>query len=109
MLTKSRTNFCHLHLFSFKDLPNGKREFLGSVFVTFGSKSDANDFFKDQRLNRLTFKGRKLKAKWQRDFLNDRAEFNDELDEAALDRTIYVSGFDKLVVAVNHANCLQSA
>jgi len=72
-----------------------KREFMGSVFVTFGSRQDAEEFFQD-RHRHLIFRGRKLQAKWQRDFLQSRAEFNDEFDEEAIEKTVYVSGFDKL-------------
>ena len=73
---------------------------MGSVFVTFGSRQDAEEFFQD-RHRHLIFRGRKLQAKWQRDFLQSRAEFNDEFDEEAIEKTVYVSGFDKLVRPLN--------
>ena len=73
---------------------------MGSVFLTFGSRQDAEEFFRN-RHRHLIFKGRKLQAKWQRDFFRSRAEFNDDLDEEAIEKTVYISGFDKLVRSLN--------
>jgi len=70
------------------------RQFMGSVFVTFATRQDAEEFYGNWR-HRLIFKDRKLKTKWQRDYLNAKAVFNDEFDENTVLRTIYVSGFDK--------------
>jgi len=70
------------------------RQFMGSVFVTFGTRQDAEDFYTNWR-HKLIFKERKLQAKWQRDFYNSRAVFNDEFDETTILKTLYVSGFDK--------------
>ena len=74
---------------------------MGSVFVTFASRSDAEEVLRN-RHHQLIFKGKKLKAKWQREFNQDKAEFNDEFDADNIERTIYVSGFDKLVRLLNH-------
>jgi len=70
------------------------RQFMGSVFVTFGTRQDAEDFYTNWR-HKLIFKERKLQAKWQRDFYNSRAVYNDEFDETTILKTLYVSGFDK--------------
>jgi hypothetical protein len=70
------------------------RQFMGSVFVTFGTRQAAEDFYTNWR-HKLIFKERKLQTKWQRDFYNSRAVFNDEFDESTILKTLYVSGFDK--------------
>ena len=67
---------------------------MGSVFVTFGTRQAAEDFYTNWR-HKLIFKERKLQTKWQRDFYNSRAVFNDEFDESTILKTLYVSGFDK--------------
>jgi len=77
-----------------KEEPQRNRQFMGSVFVTFGTRQDAEDFYTNWR-HKLIFMERKLKAKWQRDFFNARAVFNDEFDETTVSKTLYVSGFDK--------------
>jgi len=77
-----------------KEEPHRNRQFIGSVFVTFATRQDAEDFYTNWR-QKLIFKGRKLQAKWQRDFLNARADFNDAFDKTTVLKTLYVSGFDK--------------
>ena len=77
---------------------------MGSVFVTFATRQDAEDFYTNWR-QKLIFKGRKLQAKWQRDFLNARADFNDAFDKTTVLKTLYVSGFDKKVSTVQPLNC----
>ena len=48
-----------------------KREFIGSVFVTFGTLQDAENFFELRR--ELVFKdGRKLSIKWRKDYDENR-------------------------------------
>ena len=48
-----------------------KREFIGSVFVTFGTLQDAENFFELRR--ELVFKdGRKLSIKWKREYDENR-------------------------------------
>ena len=74
---------------------------MGSVFVTFGTRQDAEDFYTNWR-HKLIFMERKLKAKWQRDFFNARAVFNDEFDETTVSKTLYVSGFDKKASTYDH-------
>jgi len=70
------------------------RQFMGSVFVTFAKRQDAEDFYTNWR-HKLIFKERKLQAKWQRDFFNAKAVFNDAFDKTTVLKTLYVSGFDK--------------
>ena len=69
---------------------------MGSVFVTFATRRDAEDFYQNRRQS-LSFKDRKLGTKWQKDFFNAKAVFNDEFDENAVLRTVLVSGFDNKV------------
>jgi len=72
-----------------------KREFIGSVFVTFGTLQDAENFFELRR--ELVFKdGRKLSIKWKREYDENRIEFNDEFIEESIEKTVFVQGFDKL-------------
>lgn len=77
---------------------------MGSVFVTFATCRDAEDFYRD-RHHRLIFRDRKLKAKWQREFFRERAEFNDDFDKETIETTIYVSGFDKIVRQIVNQAC----
>ena len=69
---------------------------MGSLFLTFATRQDAEDFYKNRRYS-LSFKDRKLQAKWQKDFFNAKTVFNDEYDESIVLRTVYVSGFDNKV------------
>jgi len=70
-----------------------QRHFMGSLFLTFATRQDAEDFYKNRRQS-LSFKDRKLQTKWQKDFFNAKTVFNDEYDETTVLRTVYVSGFD---------------
>ena len=71
-----------------------KREFLGSIFLTFATRQDAQNFYENRQS--LVFSDqRKLKVKWQKDFLNDKTLFNDVFDKDIINRTLYISGFDK--------------
>ena len=69
---------------------------MGSLFLTFATRQDAEDFYKNRRQS-LSFKDRKLQTKWQKDFFNAKTVFNDEYDETTVLRTVYVSGFDNKV------------
>ena len=69
---------------------------MGSLFLTFATRQDAEDFYKNRRQS-LSFKDRKLQTKWQKDFFNAKTVFNDEYDETIVLRTVYVSGFDNKV------------
>lgn len=69
---------------------------MGSLFLTFATCQDAEDFYKNRRQS-LSFKDRKLQTKWQKDFFNAKTVFNDEYDETTVLRTVYVSGFDNKV------------
>ena len=69
---------------------------MGSLFLTFATCQDAEDFYKNRR-HSLSFKDRKLQATWQKDFFNAKTVFNDEYDETIVLRTVYVSGFDNKV------------
>jgi len=72
-----------------------KREFLGSVFISFETIFDAEQFYKNRR--NLLFKGsQKLKVKWHKEWHNDRTHFNDIFEEDTIERTVLASGFDKL-------------
>ena len=69
---------------------------MGSLFLTFATRHDAEDFYKNRRQS-LSFKDRKLQTKWQKDFFNAKTVFNDEYDETTVLRPVYVSGFDNKV------------
>ena len=69
---------------------------MGSLFLTFATRQDAEEFYKNRR-HSLSFKDRKLQTKWQKDFFNAKTVFNDEYDETIVLRTVYVSGFDNKV------------
>jgi len=79
-------------------LEHEERKFLGSVFVTFGDLQAAKDFLR--KVNSvdegLKYKGRKLNAKFQREFLDSRLEDNDEFLASKAGRTLFVQGFDKI-------------
>jgi len=72
-----------------------KREFLGSIFLTFATRQDAVNFFESNRQSLVFGDQRKLKVKWQKDFFSDRALFNDVFDKETITKTLYISGFDK--------------
>jgi len=69
-----------------------KREFIGSVWVTFGTRQDAEDFFELRR--ELRFDGQKLNMKWKKDYIANRIEFNDEFIEESIERTVAAIGFN---------------
>ena len=70
--------------------------FMGSIFLTFATRQDAQNFYENRQS--LVFSDqRKLKVKWQKDFLNDKTLFNDVFDKETIHRTLYISGFDKEV------------
>lgn len=78
-----------------EDNDEKKREFIGSVFVTFGTLQDAENFFELRR--DLKFKdGRKLSIKWKKEYDENRIEFNDEFIDESIERTVFIQGFDKL-------------
>ena len=72
-----------------------KREFIGSVWVTFGTRQDAEDFFELRR--ELRFDGQKLNMKWKKDYIANRIEFNDEFIEESIERTVAAIGFNSKV------------
>lgn len=75
------------------------RQFLGSVFVTFGTLQAAKDFLRKVNNSEegcMKYKGRKLTAKYQREFLDSRLEDNDEFVAFKAGRTLFVQGFDKM-------------
>ena len=82
-------------------LQETKREFLGSIFLTFATRQDAVNFFENNRQSLVFSDQRKLKVKWQKDFLNDKALFNDVFDKETIRQTLYISGFDKQVHTIN--------
>ncbi len=90
-------------VFFFVLLQEVKREFLGSIFLTFATRQDAVNFFESNRQSLVFGDQRKLKVKWQKDFFSDRALFNDVFDKETITKTLYISGFDKQVV---HASSL---
>ena len=45
----------------------------------------------------LRFFGRWLKVKWQHDFFSDKPEYNDAFRWSTVDKTVYVTGFDRPV------------
>lgn len=70
-----------------------EREFIGSVFVTFKTRQDAEAF--SAKRGAIKFKdGRNLRIKWKEEYLKDRKNFNDEFNEATIERTILVDGFN---------------
>lgn len=72
-----------------------KREFLGSIFLTFATRQDAVNFFESHRQSLVFGDQKRLKVKWQKDFFSDRALFNDVFDKETIGKTLYISGFDK--------------
>ena len=72
------------------------REFIGSVFVTFKTRRDAEAFFEKKGTLRSK-NGDNLKMKWKDEYLKDRKNFNDEFDEETIDRIVLVDGFNKEV------------
>lgn len=88
-------------IFTRSDQPDNRR-FLGSVFVTFNSKSLAKDFMDRAILQKnkseepsLTYNGQKLKVITVRQYHQRRVENNDQFLEDTVKRTVYVQGFDK--------------
>lgn len=70
------------------------RKFMGSVFVTFNSDEAARKFHEER--DQLIFKStRKLNVKWQKEFYDERTEFNDVFDQDNIAKTAFVFGFDK--------------
>jgi len=65
-------------------------QFLGSVFVVFGTRQAAESFLSQT----VTYRSRPLYAKLQRDYLVKKPEHNDKFDRDALPRTVWVHGFD---------------
>jgi hypothetical protein len=74
---------------------------MGSVFITFATRRDATRFF-EERGKLLFTDSRQLRVKWQKDFQNDRSDFNDEFNEETINRTVLVGGFDKQVLTSNY-------
>ena len=69
-------------------------QFLGSVFVTFGSREAAEKFLEQKHF----YQGKALVAKFQRDFLDEKVEYNDTFDPDTALRTVWVHGFDREVI-----------
>jgi len=76
--------------------PNKDRQFLGSVFVTFETRQAARKLVRLAHSERgLRYKGDlKLSVKFQKEFLDQRAEDNDEFLPDHVSRTLFIQGFD---------------
>lgn len=69
-------------------------KFLGSVFVTFGTREAAESFLQQS----ISFKGRRLVSKFQREFMDEKVEYNDTFEPDMALKTVWVHGFDREVV-----------
>ena len=49
--------------------------------------------------NDLHFGRKKLFVKWQKDYFNEKSEDSDTFRPEVLDRTVFVSGFDRMVLS----------
>ncbi len=61
--------------------------------MTFKTKELATAYFQDRETK---FGDRILRKKWQKDFLTERGQYNDDFDASDVPRTVWVHGFDKV-------------
>lgn len=78
-----------------KDEDEKPRQFLGSVLVTFATEEAASKFFSENKSN-LKYDSKQLVVRWQREPFNRRVEYSDRFDSDNLDKTVFVTGFDRV-------------
>jgi len=76
------------------------RRFMGSIFVTFNSKTLSSKFMNEIKCEkegegRIQFRNQELKVITARQFYQRRVENNDQFLPDTIRRTVYVQGFDK--------------